>query len=146
MNQTQVSTVAQAAQTIAGAKPAQSSVAQATQPTTVAGAKYVLTGRPSRGNALFAHTAAAFAALGLDQGAAVPRNTMLRVWGETALKYHADKFNRGEGGYSLNDFGFSFFQEAREVDPEMAAIFYKMLTEGKGGESLPRAYQGLKPL
>lgn len=107
---------------------------------------HVLMNRPQRGNALFAHTAAAFEALGLSRGESIPRQTMLRVWGETALKYHAAKFDHTESGYSLNDEGFSFFQEARTVDPEQAAVFFTMLTTGKGGEALPRAYQAVKPL
>lgn len=137
MNQAQVSTPAQA--------PAQSSMAQAIG-AAFPSVKFVLIGRPARGNALFAHTAAAFEALGLFRGESVSRNTMLRVWGETALKYHADKFERTESGYALNDEGFSKFGEWRTVDPEQAAVFFSMLTTGKGGESLPKAYQGVKPL
>jgi hypothetical protein len=144
MNSTQTQVSAAVAPIVAQV-PA-SSVQQVTQAAGFPSVKYVLIGRPARGNALFAHTAAAFEALGLFRGESVSRQTMLRVWGDTALKYHADKFERTESGYALNDEGFSKFGEWRTVDPEMAAVFFSMLTTGKGGENLPQSYQGVKPL
>lgn len=139
---TEQTTIAQAV----ASTPAQSSVAQATQAAPVSALRFVCLNRPARGNALFAHTAAAFQALGLFDGAYVERNVMLRVWGATALKYHAGMFRCEDGAYALNDEGFSKFGEWRDIDPDQAAAFYAMLTEGKGGDSLPQAYRGVKPL
>lgn len=138
MNQAQVTAVSQA--------PTQSSVAQAIG-SAFPQVKHVLMNRPQRGNALFAHTAAAFEALGLYRGESVTRNTLLRVWGETAVKYHASRFHRGEDGYSLNDEGYTFFGEQRkDADPEQAAGFFELLTTGKTDKPIHPSHRAVKPL
>jgi hypothetical protein len=125
-----------------------SSIAQATQETQAAPAlRYVLMNRPQRGTDLFAHTAAAFEALGLFAGEYVERETMLRVWGATALKYHAEKFRAEDGAYALNDEGFSKFGEWRTIDPEKAAAFLDLLTTGRtDAQCIHASYRATKPV
>ncbi len=140
-------TIAQATQTTIPA----SSIAQATQATeqtTEQGhaLKFVLINRPGAGRDLFAHTAAAFAALGLFEGQYATRADMLRVWGPTALKYHAERFHIEDGAYTLNDAGFSKFGEWREVDPDRTAMFFELLTTGQTTAECPMAYRAVKPL
>lgn len=135
------------AQTIGASVPA-SSVAQVTQAADNAPAlRFVLMNRPQRGHDLFAHTAAAFEVLGLFAGEYVERNIMLRVWGETALKYHAEKFHREDGAYALNDEGFSKFGEWRTIDPDKGAAYLELLTTGRTDAACIHAsYKATKPV
>jgi hypothetical protein len=85
-------------------------------------------------------------ALGMFRGESVKRSTLVRVWGERAVKYHAGKFQHTESGLALNDEGFSVFGEFRTVDPEQSAMFYTMLTTGQVPADCPTSFKAIKPV
>lgn len=120
--------------------------------------RFVLLNRPAAGNGggyLAAHTAAAFEALGLFNGAAVSRQTLARVWGQTAIGWHTggsgkpsafERYHAENGAemLELNKTGIERFAP-RNTDPEKIAFFFDLLTEGKA-ENAPQAFKAVKPL
>lgn len=60
---------------------------------TVASIKFLTTNRPGSGNGLASYTAAWQAITGFDNGAILPRATLLKLAGDTAVKYHLNKGN-----------------------------------------------------
>ena len=113
---------------------------------------YVLMNRPAAGNGaglLAAHTSAFLALSGLADGKPVPRATMLRAWGPTAVQYHVAncRIEQTEAGYILTDFGREFFA-LREtgIDKEARAMFLDLLSTGKTSRECPQSFKATKPI
>lgn len=109
---------------------------------------YLAGGRPNAGNALFAHTAAVFELMGMTRGAKVPRATLSKIMGETAVKYHLNTtrvFDWDDKGISLHDFGRLFFS-SRKIDPELKAAFIEVLSTGKTNDKVMKNATFIKPI
>lgn len=80
--------------------------------------------RPSSGPRLFAHTAAALKLLGMENGRKVPRESLVTVVGDKAVKYHTEGGNmeRDEGNIGLTKAGITTFAE-RKVDASLVQAF-----------------------
>ncbi len=142
-----LSTPAQAAPTIRAATPKAAPVL-----------RYVLMNRPGSGNHsgfLAAHTRAFMEVSGLLNGRIVPRETILRAWGKSALDYHSGagmrtecKFEFSDKGYKLSEFGrVAFGKEIRSaVDLEKVAIFRDLMTSGKTDRACPESFKATKPV
>lgn len=105
--------------------------------------------RPGYGNNkgdLGSHTYAFFHASGLVHGLGVARETMRKAWGDTAVKYHADKFETRDGLMYLADGAGSILD--RNIDPDRVDMFFELLTTGKTNhEGAPASYtRGVLPV
>lgn len=107
--------------------------------------------RPGSGSALFAHTAAALALLGMDKGKRIPRSTLTRILGETAVKHHTNStgfFEQDSNGVAVSSMGRDAFA-MRSINPELLAGFMDILTTGKTSRALPTSFTnplGIKAL
>jgi len=155
--QTSVAVVAPVVAQVATVAPVAPVAPVAAKPVVEIGVRFVLLNRPGSGNGkgmLAAHTAAAFEALGLFQGSAVSRQTLARVWGQTAIGWHTggnDKpsafiqyVENGVPMLELNETGLARFAP-RGIDPSSVEMFFDLLTTGKSATA-PRAFSGVKPL
>lgn len=113
---------------------------------------FCLMNRPAAGNGgglLAAHTSAFLALSGLADGKAVPKATMLRAWGQTAVNYHAanGRIEQTEEGYTLTEFGREFFTfRETGIDKEARAMFVDLLTTGKTSRECPQSFKATKPV
>lgn len=74
-------------------QPAQAKQTAAKALLTVASIKFLTTNRPGAGNHLASYSAAWMAITGFDNGVVLPRSTVLKLAGDTAVKYHLSKNN-----------------------------------------------------
>lgn len=95
--------------------------------------------RPTQGHALAGFTAAWMTLTGILKGAAVPRATLVRIAGETAINYHTrnGNFEKTEQGLKLSAKGVEFFAARGDQAPEIRAGFETIMTTGKLDERAP---------
>jgi hypothetical protein len=91
--------------------------------------------RPAHGHALFAYTAAWRELSGLDKGNTVPRATLVKIAGETAIAYHTKNgnFEKTENGLKMSAKGQLFFA-AKSVDAELKKTFVEIMSKGQPGK------------
>lgn len=98
--------------------------------------------RPAAGAALFAHTAAFLALTGMDAGKRIPRATVVKALGETAVKHHLTRtgfFAQYPDGVTVSDMGVDAFK-LRTIDPELFAGFSDILATGKTSRNMPQTF------
>lgn len=133
-----------AAKTIAKGKPA-AKTTQAPQAPAQTLAYHLAEGfRPSAGGRLFAHTMAVFSLTGLDAGKEAPTSTLAKALGNTAMAYHAGKFETTAEGKKLTPQGLAFFN-ARGCNAEWKARFMSVLSTGKPDGDMVKVETGIKP-
>ena len=139
--------VAQALESIVLAKPAPVAAQQTRAPKAKL-AYCILQGyRPMSGAALFAHTAAFIELTGMSSHA-VPRATVTRAMGQTAVKHHTRStyfFDETEKGLIVSAIGKAAFA-LRHIDPELKAGFIAVLTTGKPDARVLKNPLGIKAL
>ena len=131
---------AQAEKTPAKAKPAQAKVKL--------GFVMLQGFRPSNGNALYAHTAAVIDLMNMRKGAKVPRATLTKIMGETAVKHHLNTTGflaQDATGVSLSAIGRDN-PHWLKVDPELHAACVAVLTTGKVDARIIKNPSGIKAL
>ena len=98
--------------------------------------------RPSAGAALFAHTEAFLTLSGMYAGATLPRSTVVRFMGETAVKHHLNStgfFAQDVLGVHISAMGMDAFK-LRTIDPEMLAGFTDILSTGKTARTMSATF------
>lgn len=104
--------------------------------------------RPTAGAALYAHTSAVVELLNMRKGAKIPRATLTKIIGETAVKHHLSAtgfFAQDAGGVYLSDIGKENPHWVK-VDPELKAACIEVLTTGKPSEKLFKNPAGIKAI
>ena len=101
--------------------------------------------RPTAGGRLFAHTMAVFQLTGLLDGKHAPSSTLTRALGNTAMAYHAGKFETTPAGKTLTPAGLAFFN-ARGHNAEWRARFVSVLSTGKPDGDMVKNESGIKAL
>ena len=98
-----------------------------------------MTGRPSAGSKLFAHTAAFMLVSGLLEGKPVSRTVARQVIGDTAISYHAKRgnFEKTADGLMLTAKGETYFAE-RDADLEAVEAYAAFFVTGKVSEGMQR--------
>lgn len=98
--------------------------------------------RPAAGAALYAHTAAFLALSGMGAGKHIPRATVVRFLGDTAVKHHTNKtgfFEQHADGLTVGAMGAEAFA-LRTIDPELFAGFMDILATGKTSRNMPQTF------
>lgn len=92
--------------------------------------------RPKAGHLLKAFTAAWLDSLGMLEGNAVPRATLVRIAGDTAIGYHTKNgnFERTESGLKITEKGKAFFAARyaeSPADPQVMAAYQAIFATGE---------------
>jgi len=145
-NQTQTTETQESAQVT---QPAKGRTVRAAQPAKAKLAFSMLQGfRPMSGAALYAHTAAVIDLLNMRKGAKIPRATLTKILGETAVKHHLTKtgmFDIDERGVYLSALGM-VNPHWVSTDPELTAACVKVLTTGQPDGQIVKNPIGIKAL
>jgi hypothetical protein len=102
--------------------------------------------RPMAGSALFAHTAAFLELSGLDAGKTLPRATVAKCMGDTAVKHHLNStgfLEQSSTGVTVSLMGREAFA-LRSIDPELKAGFLDILSGGKTERNMPDTFKNPK--